>query len=53
MNTNIVDILATSFLPLAILLLAYWLNFRNKSAPSRRILQYKIQIEGTGYEFTI
>lgn len=52
MNTNIVDILATSFLPLAILLVAYCLNFK-KSVPSKRIQQYRVHIEGAGYEISI
>lgn len=50
MNTNIVNILAVSFLPLAILLMAHFLNRSNKSVPSRKITQYQIQIEGAGYE---
>ena len=53
MNTNIVDILATFFLPSAILLLAYWLNSCNKSTPSKRILQYRVHIEGADYEIPI
>lgn len=47
---QIVRTIATFFLPLAFLLVAYFLNRHQKSVPSKRVQQYRIQIEGVGYE---
>jgi len=50
---NIINILAVTFLPLVILLVAHFLNRSSRPVSSKRIAQYKIEIPGVGYEFTI
>ena len=53
MIENIINILTVSILPLAFLLVAHCLNRHNNPATSKRIHQYRIQIEGAGYEIDL
>jgi len=50
---QIVNILAVTFLPLAFLLMAHFLNRHQKSVPSRKITQYWVKIPRTGYAVEI
>jgi len=53
MDTEIINILATFFLPVSFLLTAHFLNRHQKSVPSKRITQYWVKIPRTGYAVEI
>lgn len=53
MDTIIVNILATFFLPTSFLLVAHFLNKSNRPVVSRKITQYQIEIPGVGHEINL
>ena len=53
MDTIIVNILATFFLPASLLLAAHFLNKSNRPMIPRRIKQYQIEIPGVGHEINL
>ena len=53
MENQIVNILATFFLPVSFLLVAHFLNRHNTKSVPRKITQYFVQIPRTGYAVEI